>query len=195
MSKPHRDWERARGLRHITDREIPVLGANVSIAYVRWHLHAIRRPKTYEKVQLPIYSPSLHPDWIRSKRAVARRLTDDDVCTLFCFSRFPFPLHIEPLTKPRRPDLGHAGVDNGGLLAILHGTAGRASSLNGLDDLLGLVVGDLAEDDVATIQPGGRDGGDEELGAVALGAETSAMVFVGGVARYSQGVRAMVAEF
>lgn len=61
-----------------------------------------------------------------------------------------------------------ARVDDGRLLAVLDGTAGGTSSLNGLDDLEGLVVGNLAEDDVAAVQPGGHDGGDEELGAVAV---------------------------
>lgn len=60
-----------------------------------------------------------------------------------------------------------ARVDDGRLLAILNGTAGRTGSLDALNDLEGLVVGNLAEDDVAAVQPGGHDGGDEELGAVA----------------------------
>jgi hypothetical protein len=65
-------------------------------------------------------------------------------------------------------DLSLAGRANGGdTIAVLDGTAGRAASLNGLDDGDGLGVSDLAEDDVAAVQPGGHDGGDEELGAVA----------------------------
>lgn len=59
-------------------------------------------------------------------------------------------------------------VDDGRLLAILNGTAGGTGSLNGLDDLEGLIVGNLAEDDVTAVQPGGHNGGDEELGAVAV---------------------------
>ena len=59
-------------------------------------------------------------------------------------------------------------VNDGGLLAVLDGSAGGASGLNGLDDLHGLIVSDLAEDDVAAVQPGGGDGGDEELRAVAV---------------------------
>ncbi len=42
-----------------------------------------------------------------------------------------------------------------------------AGQLQSLDDLHRLVVGNLAEDDVAAIEPRGDDGGDEELGAVA----------------------------
>lgn len=60
-----------------------------------------------------------------------------------------------------------ARLDDGRLLAVLDGTAGGTGSLDGLDDLEGLIVGNLAEDDVAAVQPGGHDGGDEELGAVA----------------------------
>lgn len=50
--------------------------------------------------------------------------------------------------------------------------AGRATaSLDGLDDADGggVTRDNLAEDDVATVQPAGDDGGDEELGAVAVG--------------------------
>lgn len=61
-----------------------------------------------------------------------------------------------------------AGLDDGGLLAILDGTAGGTGSLDSLDVPEGLVVGNLAEDNVASVQPGGHDGGDEELGAVAV---------------------------
>lgn len=64
-------------------------------------------------------------------------------------------------------NLGLARVDDGGLLAVLDGTAGRAGGLNGLDDTAALGIGDLAEDDVAAVQPAGDDGGDEELAAVA----------------------------
>jgi hypothetical protein len=64
--------------------------------------------------------------------------------------------------------LSLAGRANGGdTIAVLDGTAGRAASLNGLDDGDGLGVSDLAEDDVAAVEPRGDDGGDEELGAVA----------------------------
>ena len=51
---------------------------------------------------------------------------------------------------------------------MLDGTAGGTASLDGLDDTLGLLVGNLAEDDVAAIEPRGDDGGDEELRAVAV---------------------------
>lgn len=58
--------------------------------------------------------------------------------------------------------------DGGDTLAVLDGTAGGAASLDGLDDANGGLVRDLAEDDVAAVEPRGDDGGDEELGAVAM---------------------------
>lgn len=61
-----------------------------------------------------------------------------------------------------------ARLGDGRLLAVLDGTASGTGGLDGLDVLEGLVVGNLAEDDVTAVQPGGHDGGDEELGAVAV---------------------------
>jgi len=63
--------------------------------------------------------------------------------------------------------------DGGDTLAVLDGTAGGAASLDGLDDGDGLSVSDLAEDDVAAVEPRGDDGGDEELGAVAVKCQCS----------------------
>ena len=57
-------------------------------------------------------------------------------------------------------------VNNGGTL-VLDSTAAGASSLTSLDDVEGLLVSDLAEDDVSAVEPRGDDGGDEELRAVA----------------------------
>lgn len=59
-------------------------------------------------------------------------------------------------------------VDDGGLDSGADGTGAGAESLNLLDDLHGLLISDLAEDDVLTIEPRGDNGGDEELGAVAV---------------------------
>ena len=59
-------------------------------------------------------------------------------------------------------------LDNGGALVVLDSTAGGAGSLEGLDDVQGVIVSDLAEDDVAAVEPRGHDSGDEELGAVAI---------------------------
>lgn len=58
-------------------------------------------------------------------------------------------------------------VDDGGLDGRADGAGGTAESLNLLDDLHGLVIGNLTEDDVLAVQPRGDHGGDEELGAVA----------------------------
>jgi hypothetical protein len=58
-------------------------------------------------------------------------------------------------------------VDDGGLDVAAEGAGGGAESLDLLDDLHGLVISDLAEDDVLAIEPRGDNGGDEELGAVA----------------------------
>ena len=63
--------------------------------------------------------------------------------------------------------LGARLADGGDTLAVLDGTAGGAAGLDGLDDGDRLGVRDLAEDDVAAVEPRGDDGGDEELGAVA----------------------------
>ncbi len=50
----------------------------------------------------------------------------------------------------------------------MSGLAGGSTlSLDLLDDVH--TLGDLAEDDVVTIEPRARDGGDEELGAVGVG--------------------------
>jgi len=53
---------------------------------------------------------------------------------------------------------------------VLDGTRLATASLDGLDDGHGgsVTVWDGAEDDVATVQPRGNDGGDEELGTVAV---------------------------
>jgi hypothetical protein len=63
-----------------------------------------------------------------------------------------------------------ARLDDGRALAVLDVAAAGASGLESLDDVQALVVSDLAEDDVATIEPRGDNGGDEELGAVGVGA-------------------------
>lgn len=67
------------------------------------------------------------------------------------------------------PHLHDARLDDGGLLAVLDGAVGRrAGSLEGLDDVDRFRADGLAEDDVAVVEPRGDDGGDEELGAVAV---------------------------
>lgn len=63
-----------------------------------------------------------------------------------------------------------SGGDGGGSTATLDGTRAGTASLDGLDDGHGgdVTGGDLAEDDVAAVEPAGHDGGDEELRAVAV---------------------------
>jgi hypothetical protein len=86
---------------------------------------------------------------------------------LLCNSKFPlimsYSLSCLQLTT----------VDDGGLLVVLDGTAAGASSLKSLDDVHGLLVSDLTENDVASVEPRGDDSGDEELGAVGVGAGVS----------------------
>ena len=57
-------------------------------------------------------------------------------------------------------------------ILIFDRTAGRPTRLNALHDAYAVLVavGHLAEDDMAAVEPGGDDGGDEELGAVGIGA-------------------------
>lgn len=68
-------------------------------------------------------------------------------------------------------------VNDGGLLVVLDGTGAGASGLKSLDNAHRLVVGDLAENDVAAVQPGSLDGGHEELGAVAAKESVLALLF------------------
>ena len=65
--------------------------------------------------------------------------------------------------------LSAAAVDDRGLDSRADRAAGAAKSLDLLDNLHGGIVGNLAEDDVLAIEPGGHNGGDEELRAVAEG--------------------------
>lgn len=59
-------------------------------------------------------------------------------------------------------------VNDGGLDGGADSTSGGASLLNGHDGVQGLLVSDLAEDNVLAVQPLSLDGGDEELRAVAV---------------------------
>lgn len=69
-------------------------------------------------------------------------------------------------------------VDNG----RLHTGADRAGvatkGLDLLDDLEGVVVGNLTKDDMLTVQPRGHDGGDEELGAVAVYCQLMTLIII-----------------
>lgn len=59
-------------------------------------------------------------------------------------------------------------VDDGGLGSGADGAGGGAEGLELLNNLHGGLVSNLTEDDVLAIEPRGHDGGDEELGAVAM---------------------------
>ena len=72
------------------------------------------------------------------------------------------------LSSQRLANLQNTGGDNGGLLVVLDLSAARASSLESLDDVHGLIISNLAKDDVLAIEPASDDGGDEKLGAVAI---------------------------
>lgn len=87
----------------------------------------------------------------------------------FSYQVLPNPKSIlRRCYMPRSSSLQLTRSDNGGTLAVLDGTAARASGLKSLDDVKRLLVSDLAEDDVASVEPRGDNGGDEELGAVAV---------------------------
>ena len=60
-------------------------------------------------------------------------------------------------------------ADDGGLDVGADRAGGAAESLDGLDNVHGLLVCDFAEDDVLAVEPAGDDGGDEELGSIARG--------------------------
>lgn len=60
---------------------------------------------------------------------------------------------------------------DGGLLVELNLATVITGGLDGLDNSERSVISNLAEDDVLAIEPRGDDGGDEELGAVAIGTQ------------------------
>ena len=70
---------------------------------------------------------------------------------------------------PKLPyNLRNTRADNSGLLVKLNLTTVITGSLDGLDNSKRLLVSDLAKDDVLAIEPAGDNGGDEELGAIAI---------------------------
>lgn len=73
-----------------------------------------------------------------------------------------------PLHHYRRAHLQDTGLDDGWLLVVVDLSAAGSGSLEGLDDSQGLLISDLTEDNVLAIEPAGDDGGNEELGAVAV---------------------------
>jgi len=73
------------------------------------------------------------------------------------------------------PALESTRVHDGRLLRVLDRPAAGTNRLEGFDNAHGLVVGNLAEHDVAAIKPAGLDRGDEELRAVAVMARVSVL--------------------
>lgn len=74
---------------------------------------------------------------------------------------------------PGRACVGHGPlvgtrVDNGRLELQVDLAGARASLLELRDNLQAGLIGNLAKDDVLSIEPGGDDGGDEELGTIAV---------------------------
>lgn len=65
--------------------------------------------------------------------------------------------------------LGAGAHDGWWGATVLDGAGAATASLDGLDDAHrgSITWNNLAEDDVAAVEPAGDDGGDEELGAVA----------------------------
>ena len=64
-----------------------------------------------------------------------------------------------------------AGIGNDGLLWVFGPAVAATGGFDGFDNSKGLFVCDFAEDDVFAVEPAGDDGGDEELGAIAVGRE------------------------
>jgi hypothetical protein len=83
--------------------------------------------------------------------------TDENGPNIIC----PLPsCKIHPLMSSR-------GI-NGWGLAVLDLASVAAGSLDRLDNPHGILISNLAKDDVLAIEPGGDDSGDEELGAVCV---------------------------
>ena len=68
----------------------------------------------------------------------------------------------------RKANLQDTRLDDGWLLVVVDLSAAGSGSLEGLDDSQGLLISDLTEDNVLAIEPAGDNGGNEELGAVAI---------------------------
>lgn len=75
--------------------------------------------------------------------------------------------YIAELTILEINCLERTRVDNGGLDSRADSAGAAANSFNLLDDLVGVIVSDLTENNVLAVQPRGHNGGDEELRTVA----------------------------
>jgi hypothetical protein len=72
------------------------------------------------------------------------------------------------------------GGNDGWLLAVVDLARSAAGGLKSLDNLQGIGVSNLAENDVLAIEPAGDNSGDEELGTVAMGIPISRLYLRGG---------------
>lgn len=104
-------------------------------------------------------------------------MTRGETCPLLADMMLQLPYVVVSISSPhqnldtRFVDLSDARLDDGGGVVLALDGAGRGTaSLNRLDDAHrgGIAVRDTAKDDVTAVEPRGHDGGDEELGAVAV---------------------------
>lgn len=102
---------------------------------------------------------------LKLKKLNSMRLTPDSVHPAQNTSRAL--IVPDALIQRMNRHLALSGLDNGWLLGVVDLAGTGASGLDSLDNVHGLLVSNLAENDVLAIQPGGDNGGDEELGAVA----------------------------
>lgn len=84
---------------------------------------------------------------------------------------------------PQDNSLNLATGDNNGALVILDSTAGGSGSLKSLNNIHGLLISDLAENDVAAVEPRGDDSGNNKLRAVPDGVVTSFAILSGSCCR------------
>ncbi len=75
---------------------------------------------------------------------------------------------LTPASLIDRGSLKLTTVDNSSRHLRRDLAVARAGGFDGLDDGEGLVICDFAEDDMFAVEPGGYDGGDKELGTVAV---------------------------
>ena len=84
-----------------------------------------------------------------------------------CFARSTTPApHLHDATVLHL--LAGTTINDGGLEVELHLSGTTASALEILHNFQGILICNLAKDDVLAIEPGGDDGGDEELRAIAV---------------------------
>jgi len=106
-------------------------------------------------------------DYIMQKAKATKKVQPVHCPRMTGKSRFKERLFRQIQLDQRSSRLKLTSSNDGGLDVRADGTGGGAEGLNLLHDLHGVLVSNLAEDDVLAIEPRGDNGGDEELGAVA----------------------------